>query len=205
MEDNLASDVKEAGSAGLETYQDPKNRFAFDYPTDWMKLNVTSEAADGIALLPVATDNLTCLSVEVVNLGVRVTGTDLRTLKEGFVVGLDQLVDSKLDSVQVMYEGSSLALAAHQTYSDGWGHRERFVWLLYHGTTMVRVVAQGSSDVEFKRWAPRFADVLKTCRMARKPAVGAAWLAEFNARGPMEPPADPRRFYLDQVLPGEAE
>lgn len=201
----MTNDEKATGGAELASYRDPKKRFTFDYPSEWLKVSAAGQVADGIALLPVATDNLTCLSIEVVSLGVRVTGTDLVTVKEGFVVGLDQLVDSKLDSVHVLYDGHSLALAAHQTYSDGWGYRERFVWLLYHGTTMVRVVAQGSSDEEFKRWAPKFAEALNTAKMAGKPAAGATWLAEFNVRGPMNPPADPRRFYLDQSLPTNSE
>ena len=204
MEEKLASDEMTTGGAGLETYQDPKKRFAFDYPSEWLKLNVAGEVADGIALLPVATDNLTCLSVEVVNLGVRVTGADLKTLREGFVVGLDQLVDSQIDSLQVYFDGTA-ALAAHQTYSDGWGYRERFVWLLYRNATMVRVVAQGSSGEEFRIWAPRFAEVLKTCRLAGKPAPGVEWLTEFLVRGPMNPPADPRRYFLEQPLPESTE
>lgn len=193
----MVSDERLSGSADLTTYVDPKNRFSFDYPKEWMKLNVNVSYGDGVALLPVPTDNLTCLSAEAVSLGVKVTGTDLKTLREGFVIGLDNLVASKLDSVQVLLEDNVIALAGHQTYSDGWGHRERFVWLLYRGNYMVRVLAQGSSSEEFKRWAPLFAETFKSAMLAKKPAPGAGWLADFVERGPIDQPDDPRRFYLD--------
>jgi hypothetical protein len=164
-----------------------------------LKLNVNVSYGDGVALLPIPTDNLTCLSAEAVSLGVRVAGADLKTLREGFIIGLDNLADSKMDTLQVLYDGTVVSLSAHQTYSDGWGYRERYVWLLYRGTYMVRVVAQGASSDEFKKWLPTFAHVLAGMKLAGKPAPGAQWLTELMERGPIVPPTDPRSFYLGRM------
>ena len=150
---------------GLQVHYDEQLRFSVLLPVDWTRLDV--EGSGGAFFAPDTTDLATGMVVDGRDLGTDVTPGDLATLRTGFVRGLRELPECRIESRSAEVVGDLITMEARHTFKEGDAVRKRWVRLLYQGRTQVRLVAQAASAEQFAYWEPMFFTTMRTMRFGR--------------------------------------
>jgi hypothetical protein len=130
-------------------------------PVDWHALSTDTS---GSFFAPDPADVLTGLAFETRDLGTPVAADDLAAIRRGFVRGLRALRQCRIEIETAEAVGALLTLEARHTFLDGSRVRKRWVRLLYHGSTQVRLIAQGATPELFDYWEPMFFTTMRTLR-----------------------------------------
>jgi hypothetical protein len=147
---------------GLQVHHDGRLGFSILIPLDWHRLDVANRT--GTFFAPDANDVLTGLALEGSDLGTEVQPGDLATLRRGFLRGLRELPNCKIESREAEAVGRLITLEARHTFVHGGALRKRWVRLLYQGRTQVRLIAQAASVEQFDHWEPMFYTAIRTAR-----------------------------------------
>ena len=146
---------------GLVVHHDATFGYVLLVPAGWQRLPL-SGSESGVFYAPDATDLVTGLAVDALDLGTPVVAGDLSTLQRGMLVGLRRLPHCQIESSEADVVGQLLTLEARHTFRDGDATRKRWTRLLYQGRTQVRLVAQAASVAMFEYWEPMFYEALRT-------------------------------------------
>lgn len=149
---------------GLRLHRDTTLGYSFFVPVGWRRLELESADGSGVIYAPAPDDAATSFSAEGRDLGLSVAAEDLPALRTGFLRGLRALPESVLESSEAESIGSLITLEARHTFRQDDSTRKRWVRLLYHGTTQVRLVAQAASLEQFQYWLPMFYESMRTFR-----------------------------------------
>jgi len=162
---------------GLLIHREPRYRYSFLVPDGWHYHELESEHGHGAIYAPDPEDVANSLSVEGRDLGVEVKPQDLKTLRQGFALGLRQLPGSVVERIEAETVGNLVTMEARHTFRDGRARRKRWVRLLYRGTVQVRIVAQGRTVADFELWEPMFFQSMRTFRFGDwwSEVTGASW------------------------------
>jgi hypothetical protein len=162
---------------GLLVHREPRFRYSFLVPDGWHYREMESEHGAGAIYAPDPNDVATSFSVEGRDLGVEVGPEDLKTLRQGFVLGLRQLPGSVVEGVEAETVGKLITMEARHTFRDGRARRKRWVRLLYQGTVQVRLIAQARTVDDFAYWEPMFFQSMRTFRFSDwwGEVTGANW------------------------------
>lgn len=151
-------------------YRDLTYRYSFLYPEGWRVLELESDGGKGAILAPSPDDIGTSLSVEARDLGTRVGGDDLPTLREGLRAGLAQLRDLAIEQEEDYAIGELVGLEVRYSYREPDAApdappRKRWLRLLYQGSIQVRLIAQGDPE-SYEYWLPAFNQAIRTFQFA---------------------------------------
>ncbi|HEY3083033.1 MAG TPA: hypothetical protein VGM69_24345 [Chloroflexota bacterium] len=162
---------------GLLVHREPRYRYSFLVPEGWHYLEMESEHGRGAIYAPDPEEVATSFSVEGRDLGVEVKPEDLKTLRQGFVLGLRELPGSVVEGVEAETVGKLITMEARHTFREGRAKRKRWVRLLYQGSVQVRIVAQGKTVADFGYWEPMFFQSMRTFRFGDwwGEVTGADW------------------------------
>lgn len=168
---------------GLTVARNLEYRFSFLYPDGWHTFDLETEGGQGIIVAPSPGDTANSFSVEGRDLGMILTAEDLPTIREGFMAGLNNLPDARVEMRDDFAIGDLLGVEAVLTYREGEATRKRWVRLLYRGTTQVRVIAQGASPAEYDYWLPMLTQAMRTFQFADwwAEVTGTQWLPSLDA------------------------
>lgn len=123
-------------------------------PDGWSQLDVLD--GTDVFYAPDPADPLTGLAIEVRELTTVVRASDLQALRRGFLAGLRQLPESRIERREAEVVGALITLEARHTFRDGDCVRMRWVRLLYQDRVQVRLIAQAASVAQFAYWEPMF-------------------------------------------------
>ena len=137
------------GVVPLKAYRNQEFGYSFIYPETWHEFNLEVEGGQGVLFSPSLVSVATCLSIEVRDIGTKVTAEDLPTLREGFLSGLRKVRGSTIETHQDYDVGFLIGLEARQTYREDKTVRKRWIRLLYQDTKQVRLIAQGATIEDF--------------------------------------------------------
>lgn len=135
--------------------------YSFFIPIDWHKGNWHDDRT-GIICSPSQEDNYTLFAVEVNDLGTTLTADDLPYLSKGFLDGIKNLPESKIDSKKEAVTGKLLQLEAKYTFLEDGQTRKRWVRVFYQGTRQTTVTAQGATVEAYDYWLPMFNEAMMT-------------------------------------------
>lgn len=138
---------------GVRTYQDPKGRFSFRYPTDWYEFELT-EDREGILFAPDAEDPKTWFSVWVAELGEPIVAEDLEVLRSGVNEGIAELAGSKVELESEDVFGNLIKFDRSYTFQEDGATRKRKVWILYVDRWQIVTIWQGENEEEYEYWLP---------------------------------------------------
>ena len=168
--------------SGLVIYRNPKFRYSLFFPDGWHELEPVEDVG-GPVFAPNPENIETSFSVEARDLGVTITAEDLPAVRSGFLAGLRQLPEAKIETREAEAIGNLLTLEARLTFRAGEQIRKRWTRLLYQGTTQVRLIAQGATVAEFDYWLPMFYESMRTFRFGDwwADVIGRDWLPTLDA------------------------
>lgn len=138
---------------GTTAYNDPKGRFEFRYPWDWIESDLEDDR-EGVIMRPVEDDEATYFAVWVNELEVEVVADDLPDLREGFEAGLRQLADCQVENVDDKNYYNIVKVERLITFTEDGVTRKRRVWALYADKLQFVVAYQGSTVEEYHYWLP---------------------------------------------------
>jgi hypothetical protein len=149
---------------GLEMYADKEWGFEFWFPVDWHKLTF-ADGRNGIIVAPVADDPGNSFSVEVKNMGVKVSKSYVDDLYAGFIEGLGKLPDCHIDWQDRWVIGALIGLEAKYTFTEAGQTRKRWIRLLYEGKRQFHVIAQGATVEDYAYWEPMLFESMMTLKV----------------------------------------
>ena len=135
--------------------------FSFFIPIDWEKTQ-WSDGRQGIICSPSKDDNYTLFAVEVNDLGTSLTADDLPYLATGFMDGIKNLPERKIESKKESVTGKLLQLQAKYSFLEDGQTRKRWVRVFYHETRQITVTAQGATVEAYDYWLPMFNEAMMT-------------------------------------------
>lgn len=144
---------------GLNWYRE--QFFSLFIPIDWRKVDWHDDR-QGIIFLPSHDDDYTLFAVEINDLGTGVTSDDLPYLSTGFLNGIKNLPERKIESKKEAVAGKLVQLEAKYTFLENEQTRKRWVRVLYHQTRQVTITAQGATVESFDYWLPMFYEAMMT-------------------------------------------
>lgn len=149
---------------GLLVHRDLKYRYSFLFPEGWHNYELESDGGRGRIFSPYPDDVVTSFSIEARDLGVKVTGEDLPTLREGLERGLEQLPEIAIEKREDYAIGDLIGLEYWFTFRDAESDtiRKRWLRLVYQGQIQVRLIAQGADTAQFDYWLPMFNQAMRT-------------------------------------------
>ena len=147
---------------GLNWYRD--KHFSFFRPIDWTRFDWSDER-QGVLFGPSPDDPATLFAVDVKDLGVKVTPDDLDDLKAGFIAGIEQLPESRIESQESWVAGPVLGLEAKYTFLEQETTHKRWIRVLYQDTRQITVTAQGATVETFHYWLPMFFESMMTFKI----------------------------------------
>jgi hypothetical protein len=150
---------------GLQVHYDEQFDFSVLIPVGWRRLAIDPGVGD--FYVPDPNDPLTGFAVEGRDLATEVKPGDLSAVRRGFLQGLRQLPDCKIESREAEAIGPLITLEARHTYREASTIRKRWARLLYQGRTQVRLIAQGATVEQFDYWEPMFFSTMRTVRFGR--------------------------------------
>jgi hypothetical protein len=154
---------------GLTWYRE--QYFSFYIPIDWHKVEWTDER-QGIIFVPKLDDAYTLFAVEVNDLGTTITADDLPYLSMGFLDGIKQLPERKIESKNERVTGKLVQLEAKYTFLEDGKTRKRWVRVLYDNTRQITVTAQGATVEDYDYWLPMLFEAMMTITVhSTKPAT----------------------------------
>lgn len=136
---------------GVNTYIDPKGRFQFRYPTDWVELELADER-EGIMYVPEADDPLTGFSAWISELEHPIVAEDLEELRLGVDEGLATLTECKVESASEDALGNLVKFERIFTFRDDGVTRKRKLWILYVDRWLIVLTWQGSTEEAYDYW-----------------------------------------------------
>ncbi len=148
---------------GLTWYRE--QYFSFFIPIDWHKIDWQDGRQGIIFVPPQNADEHTLYAVEVSDLGTEVTSDDLHYISMGFLNGIKQLPEAKIESKKESVVNKLIQLEAKYTYLEAGETRKRWVRLFYHGTRQIAVTAQGKTVEAYDYWLPMFNEAMMTVKV----------------------------------------
>ena len=138
---------------GINTYNDPKGRFTFRYPTDWQQFDLADDR-EGVMFAPEAGDPETRFSVWISLLDEQVVAEDLEDLRLGVNEGLSSLAECKVESESEVVLGNLIKFERIFTFRENGATRKRKLWLLYVDKWLMVVTWQGATEEDYEHWFP---------------------------------------------------
>jgi len=138
--------------------------FSFLRPIDWHEFEWLDER-EGVLFGPDPADNATLFTVDVKDIGIKLTSNDLDDLEAGFLDGIAQLPESHIEWRDTWRAGALMGLEAKYTFCEGEATRKRWVRVLYQDTRQIVVTAQGASAEAFHYWLPMFNEQMMTLKV----------------------------------------
>ncbi len=136
---------------GVDTYRDPKGRFAFRYPSNWHKFNL-AEKREGVLYSPEAENPQTWFSVWVTDLKEHVVAEDLHVLRQGVEQGLAQLTECTIEQSTDDVLNNLIKFERVFTFRDGDTIRKWRQWLLYVDHWLMVITYQAENSTEYDYW-----------------------------------------------------
>ncbi len=136
---------------GVRTYQDPKGRFHFRYPTDWPEFELDA-GREGIMYVPEAEDLDTSFSAWVSALEETAVAEDLEDLRRGVDDGLATLSECHVEAESQDALGNLVKFERIFTFRDGDAVRKRKLWIMYVDMWLIVLTFQGSSEEAYEHW-----------------------------------------------------
>jgi hypothetical protein len=160
---------------GLVVHRDPDVGYSLLLPDGWSRIDLPE--ADGSLFTPDPSDPTTGLEVSGRDLGTEVQAKDLPAIRRGFMSGLRQLPECRIEHQEDTAIGGLLTLEARLTYRQDDATRKRWVRLLYQRRAQVRLMAEGSTVERFGYWEPMFFTAFRTVRFGDwwSEATGIEW------------------------------
>lgn len=160
---------------GLVVHRDPSVGYSLLLPDGWQREDLPADG--GTLYRPDVADPTTGLEISGSDLGTEVSGRDLPALRRGFLAGLRQLQDCRIEQQEDTAIGGLVSLEARLTYRQDAAIRKRWVRLLYQGRTQIRLVAEGSSVERFGYWESMFVTPFRTVQFGDwwAEATGEQW------------------------------
>ncbi len=149
---------------GLALHQDAKWRFTFWYPHEWHRFN-WRDGREGVLYAPDPVDIANSFSVEVKDIGTKITDGDVEDLHSGFLAGVRSLPECKIESEESWVVGDLIGLEAKYTFQESGCLRKRWVRLLFEGQRQFHFVAQGASPAEYEYWLPMLFEAMMTVQI----------------------------------------
>ncbi len=144
-------DRRPAHFVGVRTYQDPKGRFHFRYPTDWPELELDGNR-EGIMYVPEADDLNTSFSAWVSELDQPAVAEDLDDLRQAVNDGLATLIDCSVETESQDALGNLVKFERIFTFRDGDATRKCKRWILYVDKWLIVLTWQGASEEAYDYW-----------------------------------------------------
>ncbi|MBA3943254.1 MAG: hypothetical protein H0X37_01675 [Herpetosiphonaceae bacterium] len=136
---------------GVRTYEDPKGRFYFRYPTDWAEFEL-DDNREGIMYVPEAEDLVTNFSAWVSELDHPVVAEDLEDLRQGVDAGLASLTECNVEAESQDALGNLVKFERIFTFHEGDAIRKRKLWILYVDKWLIVLTFQGYSEEAYDHW-----------------------------------------------------
>lgn len=146
---------------GLALHQDRKWRYRFWYPHEWHRFALLDNR-EGVLYAPDPADFSTSFSVEIKDLGTKITKDDVPDLYQGFVQGIQSLDECTIETQESWDIADLIGLEAKYTFREKGCLRKRWVRLLFEGKRQLHVVAQGASPAEYEYWLPMLFEMMTT-------------------------------------------
>jgi hypothetical protein len=143
--------IKGPAFEGLILEQNEASRYHFWYPKGWHRYDLTGDRL-GVLCSPNAQDPTTYFSVEVQRLPVAARSEDVDVLRQGIEEGLSSLPGFCLESADESSSGARLTFERVFTFQDGDVVRKRRIRLVYVGTTLYSLIAQGEDEHAYTYW-----------------------------------------------------
>ncbi len=153
-----------AAGQGLALHEDHVWGYQFQHPADWHRFTLL-ENRQGVLFAPDPADYATSFSVEVKDLGTRITRADAPDLREGFLEGVRSLPECKLQMETSWAIGDLVGLEAQYTFRERGCLRKRWVRLLFRGQRRLHAVAQGASPGEYEYWLPQLSAAMESLEL----------------------------------------
>lgn len=147
---------------GLNWYRE--DYFSFFVPMDWQKVQPQA-GRQGVIFIPPTDDMHTLYAVDVVDLGTKITSDDLPYLSTGFLDGIKNLPNRKIETKGEKVVGKQIHLEAKYTFEEDGETRKRWVRVFYDDTRQVTVTAQGKTVDAYEYWLPMFFEAMMTVKV----------------------------------------
>jgi len=157
----MSNEIKKSTPSfkGLNWYRE--QYFSLFIPIDWHKINWPDDR-QGILFTPTQDDNHTVLAIEINDLGTTLTSDDLPYLSKGFLDGIKNLPERKIESKKENVTGKLLQLEAKYSFLEDGQTRKRWVRVLYQDTRQITITAQGATLELYDYWLPMFNEAMMT-------------------------------------------
>lgn len=132
---------------GITHYRDPKGRFEFQYPSDWIRSNL-DENREGLNVRPRSEDGETFFAIWVSELSASVVANDLPDLRQGFEDGLKSLTGVVITTRNDNTYENVIRLERFLTHANG----VQRVWVIYADVLQFVVTWQGATSEEYDYW-----------------------------------------------------
>jgi hypothetical protein len=144
---------KPALFTGVATYTDPRGRYTFRYPSDWIA--VTNASGDGVAFVPNAGDPNTVLISHATEIPHAVGSRDLAILGRQVDAELGRLPNAVIREPNDEAVGEALRLERVVSFRDGAATRERKVRVLIAGSWQLELIWQGATVDDYDYYLPQ--------------------------------------------------
>lgn len=138
---------------GVATYNDPKGRFHFRFPTDWHQFEL-DEDREGVIFAPDPEDPQTHFSAWVSKLEDRVVAEDVEVLREGVEEGLHQLAGLTAEEADEITLGNLVKFERIFTFDLDGRRFRRKTWIMYVDEWMIVLAWQAEADGDYEHWLP---------------------------------------------------
>lgn len=136
---------------GLMLEQDREWQYYFWYPKGWYRYEL-GNGRNGVLCSPEDEHPNTYFSVETQRLPAAALAEDIEALRQGIQEGLSQLPNLCVESTDETVADGRIVLERVFTFADGDAVRKRRIRLLYAGSTLYSLIAQGSSEQDYEHW-----------------------------------------------------
>ena len=150
---------------GMSKHLDVDGGYAIWVPSDWHRTDL-ADGRTGVIYGPYPGDLVTCFYIERHKLDVPVRPKDFEILQKGFLEGINQLPEVEiLSHDESLGEAGLVLLQARYTFVEDGVRRLRWSRVSYWGNGQLTMVAQGSTEEEFRYWEPMFYNIMMTMEL----------------------------------------
>lgn len=138
--------------------------YSFFIPGHWHIFEWMDERK-GVVYGPDPSDSLTIFAVDMKDLGIAITTSDLPDLAQGFFESIERLLHARIEAHEESTIDGMISLEAKFTFVDNGELRRRWVRVFYLGTRQIAFIAQGATPEKYDYWLPWFYEAMMTANV----------------------------------------
>lgn len=144
---------------GMQKFTDTEGGYSLWIPAGWKHLKLGNRGTVHF-FTPYPDRDDTGFTAEKRQLEFKVKSDDLPVLKEGFVSGINLLSNVEIEMVSDTITDEMLGVEAKFSFKEEGQTRKRWTRVIYSGTSLLILTAQGATPEEYDQFLPMFFNIM---------------------------------------------